>query len=247
MTVWRTVAAGVVAWLVFLVATIPADRALALVPQIPDLAIGHVQGTLWNGQATHVTAKGVRLDRLRWHFRPLSLFTGRVEFDLKAALDDKPAHALAGTRFSGTPYLADVQLSLPAAELLYRLGIKQVGISGDLIMDLDDVRFTETGIPMFSGVTRWTPAGIKAPLQLSLGTATLTTQHDGSMTEGDLVVTGGALQVRADVALEATGAYRLNAVITQNGNVPQAVTKFLATFAEYQNGSYRLEWSDNLL
>lgn len=247
MTVWRTVAAGVVAWLVFLVATIPADRALALAPQIPDVAFGQVQGTLWNGQATRVSVRDIPLEGLRWRFRPLSLFTGRIEFDLKARLDGKPAHALAGARFSGTPYLADVQLSLPAPELLYRLGIKQVDVSGDLIMDLDDVRFTETGIPMFSGVTRWAPAEVKAPLVLSLGTATLTTQHDGSITEGDLVVTGGALQVKADVALEATGAYRLNAVITQNGNIPQAVTKFLATFAEYQNGSYRLEWSDNLL
>ena len=247
MAVWRTVAAGVVAWLVFLVATIPADRALALAPQIPDVAIGPVQGTLWNGQTGSVIVKGIQLDKLRWHFRLLSLFTGRFEFELQARLGDKPAHALAGKRFSGTPYLADVQLSLPASEVLYRLGIKQVGVSGDLVMDLDDVRFAVTGIPMFSGVTRWTPAEVEAPLVLSLGTATLTTQHDGSITQGDLVATGGALQVKADVALEATGAYRLNAVITQNGNVPRAVTKFLTTFAEYQNGNYRLEWSDNLL
>ncbi|TCK19400.1 type II secretion system (T2SS) protein N [Thiogranum longum] len=247
MTMWRTVALGLVAWLVFLIATLPADRALALAPQMPGVTIGHVQGTLWHGKAGSLIIKGIQLDNLRWGFRPLSLFTGRFEFDLKAGLGSKPVHAIAGTLFSGARYLGDVQLSMPASDVLYRLGIKQVGVSGDLVMDLDDVRFTPGGIPMFSGVTRWAPAEVEAPLVLSLGTATLTTQHDGSITQGDLVATGGVLQVKADVALEATGAYRLNAVITQNGTVPQAVTKFLATFAEYENGSYRLEWSDNLL
>ncbi len=247
MTMWRTLALGLVAWLVFLIATVPADRALAFAPPMPGVAIGQVRGTLWHGQAASLVAKGIQLDKLRWRFRPLSLLTGRFEFDIKAGLGGKPAHTLAGRRFSGASYLRDVQLSIPAADVLYRLGINQVGVSGELVMDLDDVRFTQDGIPMFSGVTRWTPAVVEAPLALSLGTATLTTRQDGDITQGDLVAVGGVLQVKADVALETTGAYRLNAVITQNGNVPPAVTKFLSTFTEYENGGYRLEWSDNLL
>ena len=81
---------------------------------------------------------------------------------------------------------------------------------------------------------------------MSLGSATLTTQHSDTVTEGKLVASGGALQVQADVALEASGAYRLDATIQQNGAVPQAVTKFLTTFADYENGKYRLKWSDTL-
>jgi general secretion pathway protein N len=247
MTVWRGVALGVVAWLVFLVATIPADRALALAPTMPDVAMAGVQGTLWHGQASQVVAKGVALEKLRWQFRWLPLFTGRAEFELRARLADKPAHSIAGKGFSGPPYLKDVQFSLPAADVLYRLGINKVSVTGELIVDLDDVRFTPAGVPMFSGQTRWAPATIEAPLTLSLGSATLNTQHDDNITQGELVAQGGALLVQADVALESTGSYRLNAVITQNGNLPRAVTKFLTTFAEYENGRYRLEWSDNLL
>jgi general secretion pathway protein N len=247
MTVWRYVAIGVVAWLVFLLATFPAERALALAPALPGVAIGNVQGPLWRGQAGHVVAKGIQIDPLRWKFRLLPLFTGRFEFDLQGRLGDKPAHALAGTSFAGEPYLRDVQLSMPASDLLYRLGINQVSVGGELVLDLDDVRFTPTGIPMFSGESHWMPAEVEAPLALSLGKVILTTQHDGSVTQGNLVARDGVLQVQADVALEASGAYRLNAIITRNGTVPQAVTKFLTTFAEYENGNYRLEWSDNLL
>lgn len=246
MTTGRAVAAGVVAWLVFLIATIPADRVLAFAPPMPGVTLGNLQGTLWSGQTGSVVAAGVQVDGVRWRFRSLSMFLGRLEFDLQGQLDNKPLHALAGTTFFGAPYLKDVHLNIPAAEVLYRLGVKQVSIGGRLSADLDDVRFPPSGLPMFSGQISWAPADVEAPLALSLGSATLTTQHGDAMTEGKLVASGGALQVQADVVLEAGGAYRLDATIQQNGTVPQAVTKFLGTFAEYKNGSYRLEWSDTL-
>ncbi len=246
MKVWQTVTAGIIAWLVFLVATLPADRALALAPVLPGVAIGKVQGTLWHGKASRLVVRGVRIDDVRWRFRPWSLFAGRLEFGLRAQLDGKPLRTRAGMSFSSPPWLRDVQASLPAAELLYRLGVNRVEVGGDLVLRLDEVMFPPQGVPMFSGEVRWSPAEISAPLALSLGSATLTTEHDDTVTRGELVASGGALQVQADVVLEASGAYRLDATVRQNGTVPQAVTKFLTTFAEYQNGSYRLEWSDTL-
>ena len=247
MTVRQTVAAGIVAWLVFLVATIPADRVLAFAPPMPGVAIGSVQGTLWNGQANLVVAKGVQLDDVHWRYRPLSMFVGRFEFGLEGKLAGKPQRALAGKKFFGPLYLDDVQVSIPAAEVLYRMGMNKISVGGQLLLDLNDVRFSPAGIPMFGGQVQWAPAEVEAPLVLSLGTATMTTQNNGDVTAGNLVANGGALEVQANVTLEAGGAYRMDATIRENGEVPQAVTKFLSTFAEYENGSYRLEWSDNLL
>ncbi|VAW78705.1 hypothetical protein MNBD_GAMMA15-2318, partial [hydrothermal vent metagenome] len=68
MTVRSTIVAGVVAWLVFLVATLPADRALALAPSMPGVALGPVQGTLWRGQVNRVVVEGVRLESVHWKF-----------------------------------------------------------------------------------------------------------------------------------------------------------------------------------
>jgi len=246
MTVRRTVIAGVVAWLVFLVASLPADRALALAPPMPAIALGSVQGTLWRGQVSRVVIEGMQLERVHWTFKPLSILTGRFELDFKGESEGKPVHALAGRTFFGDTYLRDVQASIPASEMLYRSGVKGMTVTGHLSLDLDDVYFSPTGMPMFSGQVSWTPAEVEAPLVLSLGTATLTTQHNGVLTEGKLETRGGMLLVQADVTLEASGAYRLDAMIRPNGAVPQAVTKFLTTFAENENGSYRLEWSDTL-
>ncbi len=246
MTMTRAVVAGVAAWLVFLIATIPADRALAFAPAVPGMSFGSAQGTLWRGQLSRITIEGVPLEDVSWHFRLLSLVMGRLELDLKGTLEGKPVRALAGKTFFGAPYLRNVHASIPASEVLYRAGINHMTVAGQLVLDLDDVRFPSEGVPMFSGQASWMPAEVEAPLVLSLGTATLTTQHGEDMTEGRLVTRDGVLLVQADLTLQAAGAYRMDAVITPNGAVPQAVTKFLTTFAEVENGSYRLEWSDTL-
>lgn len=246
MTVRRTVVAGVVAWLVFLVATIPADRVLALAPSMPGIALGQVQGTLWRGQVSRVAVEGVQLEAVSWKFKLLSIFTGRFELDLTGELGGKPVHARAGKTFLGAAYLKNVKASLPVSELLYLSDVNHVTVTGRLLLDFDDVRFSSTGIPVFSGQASWTPAEVEAPLVLSLGAATLTTQHDGELTTGKLETSGGMLLMQADVALEPSGTYRLDALIRLNGTVPQAVIKFLTTFAENENGSYRLEWSDTL-
>ena len=57
---------------------------------------------------------------------------------------------------------------------------------------------------------------------------------------------GGALLVQAEVELKPDGAYRFDADIQQKGDLPPAVEKFLSAFAEYKDGSYRLEWADKL-
>ena len=155
MTTGRMVALGVIAWLGFLIATIPADRALALAPPMPGIVIGSVQGTVWSGRTGRIVAKGVTVNDVRWRFRPLSLFLGKLEFGLHGRLDKKPVHTLAGLTFSGAPYLQDVHLDVGAAEVLYRLGVKQLSVTGQLSADLDDVRFPPDAVAVFSGKMVW--------------------------------------------------------------------------------------------
>ena len=83
-------------------------------------------------------------------------------------------------------------------------------------------------------------------MEVALGSAQLDTVAEQGVTRGKLKTSGGALLVDADVELQPTGVYRLDAQIRQKGEVPEAVAQFLSTFADYNNGSYRLEWSDSL-
>lgn len=77
---------GIAAYAVFLVATLPASVALEAVRRADPgkLEVRESSGSAWNGVAT-VTAGGLAIERLEWHWKPSRLIAGRLAFDIKAA------------------------------------------------------------------------------------------------------------------------------------------------------------------
>jgi hypothetical protein len=244
---WRGMLAGVVAYLLFVVVAAPAEKVLPLIQSgLPDIQLAGVEGSLWSGQATQLDIPPLQLRHVAWSFRPFGLFVGRAVFDVEGELQAQRVKAKAGLTFLGRPYLSDVRGRIGANDLLYWLGIKPLQLSGGLDFDIDDVLWSEAGLPAMAGTASWAPAQLISPIQLVFGTARLETYIEDSATRGRLETKGGALVVQGDVELRPDGGYRFDADIQEKGNVPQAVSKFLSTFADYRDGSYRLEWADKL-
>jgi len=248
MKPWQGVLTGVAAYIFFLLVTAPAAKLLPLVqPRLGGVQLAGVDGSLWSGSAALVTANPVQLQDLAWRFRPLVLLLGRAEVALQASWQGRPAAALAGKALFGSTYLADVSATVPAPDVLRWLKVKQVRVEGSLALALARLEWASgSDLPAVTGAASWTPARVSAPVELVLGTAQLDTVADQGVTRGKLKTSGGTLLVDADVELKPDGVYRLDAQIQQKGDVPDAVAQFLSTFAEYSNGSYRLEWSDSL-
>ena len=245
---WRLALFGVAAFVLFLVLTAPASKLLPLLqPQLPGVQFSGISGSLWSGRAQLVQAGGVPLNDVRWHWRPLALFTGALEVGVEAQLSRQPLHAHAGLGLFSGAYAADVTGSMAASDLLFLSGMHLAELSGQVDFDLDRVTGLGGGMPAVAGVVSWTPARVLAPLQLDLGKAQLETQIDAGVTHGRLVASGGVLGVNGDVTLNPDGSYSLVGDVSKQGGVPQAVDKFLDTFAEpVAGGGYRLQWSDRI-
>lgn len=245
---WRGIAIGASAYLAFLVATVPAQKVVSwMQPQLQGVRLDGVQGGLWSGRASLVDVSGVQLQNVQWLFRPIALFIGKVEFSVDARVQEQTVHAIAGSRLWGNPYLREVQGRVPASDVLYWLSLNQVQVEGGLTLDLERVQWSDAKVPMVDGVATWSGAGVVAPFTLSLGNARLETRGEDGVTRGRLKSEGGDLLVQAEVSLKTDGAYTLDAGIQQAGPVPQAVSKFLETFTEYKDGTYRLEWADSII
>ena len=244
---WRLAAAGVAASLVFLVLSAPAAKLLPYVqPHLAGIKLYGVSGSLWSGQAVRVSAGAVQLDSVNWRLRPLALFTGALEFAVDAKLAAQPLTAHAGVGVVSGVYVSDVVGRVAAADLLYWSGMSRVRLDGQLEFAIDDVEGLGSGLPAVAGTLSWTPARVLAPLELDLGKAELQTRIDAGVTRGQLRADGGVLTVSGDVTVNPDGNYQLVGELQKKGSVPQAVDKFLATFAEFNNGKYRLEWSDQI-
>ncbi|MDT8388603.1 MAG: type II secretion system protein N [Thiogranum sp.] len=248
MKLWHGVALGLAAYAFFFVINAPAAKVLpALEPVLPPVQLQGIDGSVWSGSAMRASTQPVQLDAVRWELRPLALLTGRFEFALQGQLQDRPLQARAGKAWFGRAYLADVQGSVPAQDVLGWVQVRQVGVQGFLDFNLDEVRWTDARIPAIEGVMSWSPASIVTPVDLDFGTARLETQiGDNGATLGKLTTSGSALLVNADVQVDPGGSYRLDAAIRQEGEISDAVANFLSTFAEYRDGVRYFEWSSTL-
>ncbi len=244
---WRGVLVGVTAYLLFLLMAAPAVKVLPLFQsRLQNIQLAGVEGSLWSGKAAQLDVSPLQLKDVHWSFRPFSLFVGRAEFKVHGQLQAQGIKAKVGSTLLGSPYLSDLRGRVSANDLFYWLGLKQVQLGGQLHFHIDEVEWPESGQPAMAGTVWWSSARLVSPVELVLGKALLDTRIEDAVTRGKLETTAGALLVQADVELKPDGAYRFDADIQQKGELPQAVSKFLSTFAEYKDGNYRLEWADKL-
>ena len=75
---------GILAYLVFLIAKLPASLVLSMLSLPQNIGIGGVQGTIWNGSATTVVVNNIAVENVQWDTSFWRLFTGRFALDLKA-------------------------------------------------------------------------------------------------------------------------------------------------------------------
>lgn len=69
---------GVLAFLVLLVATLPARVLLDRIPNVEATGVG---GSIWSGHAEMLSVQGFALGRTQWHLFALPLLRGRLEVD----------------------------------------------------------------------------------------------------------------------------------------------------------------------
>src|SRR5512137_2352946 len=74
---WSLIALGIVALLVFALATLPASL-LAGRLQRNGVTAASFAGSIWSGAATGLAWRGAVLGDLRWRVAPLELFRGRI-------------------------------------------------------------------------------------------------------------------------------------------------------------------------
>jgi len=244
---WRLAVVGVTAFVLFIVLSAPAAKLVPwLQPQLPRMQLIGISGSLWSGRAQQLNAGGVQFSDVHWHLRPLALFAGALSVAVDAQLRGQPLRAHAGLGFFSGAYVADATGRMPAADLLFLTGMQLVELGGQVEFDIDEMTGIGQGFPAVAGTVSWAPAQVVAPLELDLGKAQLQTRIEGGVTRGQLTASGGALAVTGDVTFNPDGSYQLVGDVQKNGTVPQAVDKFLDAFAEFSNGSYRLEWSDKI-
>lgn len=205
----KLIAAGVAAFLVFLVAMVPATQLTSRLP--PGIAVNGVGGTIWSGRAANIDVNGKALGALAWFCQPWRLVLlewschvtlsppgGEISADLSGGFDG----AIDGRGIRGrVPITAFEGIATPA------------GWTGLLELDVERLRIVDQR-PEDAAGTLFVRA-LKAPgaggellgdFELVVGEGAVGTD----MLTGRLRDLGGPLRVRGAIELKRDGSYLLS-------------------------------------
>ncbi len=205
----KYLAAGVAAFLVFLVAMVPASQLTRHLP--PGVAMSGVGGTVWSGRAAGLLVDGKPLGALNWFCRPWRLLLlewscrvtlmpagGEISADFSGGLDG----AIAGRNITGrVPISAFEGIATPD------------GWTGLLELDVAQVLIIEQWPAAASGTLFVRALQAPGPGGELLGDFELVVGEGAVGTDtlaGCLRDLGGPLRVRGAIELKQDGSYLLN-------------------------------------
>jgi len=199
-------AAGLAAFLVFLVAMVPANQLTRRLPA--GITVDGATGTIWSGQARSFAVQGRPLGALRWSCRPWRLVI--LEWSCNVGLQPKGGE-LQGDfvgNFSGDVKGRGIRGSVPIA-LLEGLATPR-GWTGSLELDLEELAIVARRPQAAAGTLLL--RNLRAPgaggqqlgdFELVVGEGSV----GGAALNGRLRDLGGPLHVRGAVELSDDGRY----------------------------------------
>ena len=246
MNGWRGyLGLGVLAYSIFLVATVPAARAYPLLKSsIAPLALYGLDGTLWSGRADTADLGAYRLGSLSWQAHPWKMLLGRLEFAWTAAKDSAQGSGVAARGLTGKFHLSATRARVPVAELSAQLPFLPLQPGGVLRIELSKMQIDDNIIVAADGILAWENAAFVTPQPVNLGSLALTLVTDDSGIKGVLLDKGGALQAQGVLMLKPDGSYQFTGTLASRDPQQPQIQQSLAILGKpLPDGKIAVSWS----
>lgn len=217
---------GVIAYLIFMVVLTPASVWLKLIPLPPEVQVGKVQGSLWQGQIDALSRPPVYLTNLRWQLNLSSIWRGELGVQLNAGDvkdDSQPYLNVSGSVSPGSYALQQATVRWPIGGIMRNLQLPMpVDASGAIVVNIKQFSHGQPYCTALDGNASWQQARFKSPigwldlrqidatLSCDQGNLRLVTKPDNPL----------ALAVTADVM---AGRYQLSGTLKPDASMPKEV------------------------
>ena len=233
---------GVIAYLVFLITTLPAAPVLGLLKDHIPANINNVSGTLWNGQAATIVTGRLTLDNVQWSFLPWRLLLARAAIEVDAELNDKPLTSRLSAGISGKLNVDDLEVKLGASDVASMIVLPIGELSGDFRLQINNATFHPGTVPRIDGTLDWSQAAVTVAETADLGRVSiLINETDDSPLTATISNNGGQMALDGKLTTDETGAYSLRLTMKPNASASDNLVNSLAMFAKRQrNGDFLL-------
>ncbi len=198
---------GLLSYLLFLLASIPAQQIWRLVPQQnkAGLQISHIEGSLWSGQIENLKINRLPLGELDWNLNLLPLFLGRIDLDVKIQGPLGKLQSRIALSTDGNLQATDLSARIPAESLNpYTL---PATLGGEISLKIQKLLFQSKQKLQMEGEIHWRNASISMLQAVKLGDVQLLVKADGGGSTLHINNKKSALGIEGTVKLSANGRY----------------------------------------
>ncbi len=218
---------GLGAFLVFLVAGLPAGVAYGWLPANAVKMAG-VTGTVWNGGARQLAAGGLNFGETSWNFRLFGLLSGELSYSFDTRVQGLPVTGIAGVRMNGHTHLRSLRgkVSIRAFDNLAPTGF----FDGAAEFNLTDLEL-DNGWPVTAtgSVAIENLRFLAAQPPLALGSFEVTfAEADMPPVRGTIADTAGGLAIDAQLVLKEDRCYELDGTAALQPGAKAELQKVLA-------------------
>lgn len=214
------------------VSHVPAQLVLNYFPMSPQLALGGVTGTLWDGQATDVKWQNSDLGAFNWQLSPLKLLLAKVEAQVRFGRGSDMqilGRGTVGLSLSG-PYANNLIVSLPIDKVLNFVPPLPIPVelSGNVELSVQSMVYDEPYCQSGNGSLVWNTDKIVTPLaELTLGPVVANFSCQNSEVKIAAEQSSQAISSAGDLVLNPDRTYQTSAWFKPGENFPAAFSEQL--------------------
>ncbi|MDP2561941.1 type II secretion system protein N [Psychrobium sp. 1_MG-2023] len=138
--------ASAVVYFVFLISIMPATAVLPWVKLPPQIKLGAVSGSIWQGQVSSLSYQGLTVAPIHWKLAPLSLVSASAQLDIKLGSRQSEIQGAGQLTVKHNEILIDGLTLQAPIEQLTRVVALPMGLSASGRANLDVSAYHYTGL-----------------------------------------------------------------------------------------------------
>lgn len=186
-------------FLLFVIATTPAQVLQSTFNKVKGLNVEGLSGSLWNGRASQVVYNDINLGKADWDLSVWSLILMQLSLDmtLKGEQSNLSSHL---TLKSSSIEAEDLKAMLPAT-WISKFTQVPFQANGKLFIRMKQAKFSKSETPFLYGALSWQEATLKTPFgkQALLGTINVGLTTEKEWVVSDVKSSKGSMDLQATV------------------------------------------------
>ncbi len=239
---------AITAYLVLLIATIPASLVTGLLEN-NQLTIKGVHGTVWQGEAYVININNsIQLQDSQWSLNAWKLLIGKVALNVNTNYQNNTIEGELGSSFLGRFFVNHLNARINANDIAQLAEIPLAQLSGLIILNIEHAHWKQGELPLASGEINWNNAAVTVAEKASLGNVNIILgESEKQLLNADIENQGGDLTISGTAELVPEADYLLKLKLSPTATASNNIKQSLGMFAKRQaNGDYLITNSGSL-